>query len=133
MPAHWCHPRVSLATMTAAPDEFYLVELRGLEPLTPACKIAQTVRYRRSPGTAAVGTSAEIGSCRMLLWSGLVVSWGRHPRGLARPVWAYRPMRPCTPFTASEQMPVMGPPFSIRVSRVLRAPATSTVLKAPSA
>ena len=41
------HLRVSMATVTTAPDESYLVELRGLEPLTPClqstAKLSSTV------------------------------------------------------------------------------------------
>ena len=46
---------------------------------------------------------------------------------------AYWPVRPCCPVRASVQTPVTDPVFLMRVRRVLRAPATSTVLKAPLA
>src|SRR5262249_19428355 len=58
-----------------------LVELgggaRGLEPRPPACKIGPGCRKRSLTWAAAPSASARIGPCRILLWSGLVVSVDR--------------------------------------------------------
>jgi hypothetical protein len=66
---------------------------KGTRTLTPACKVGPSCRVRSLTWDCGRGASAGIGSCRILLWSGLVVSLPSVSAG-------HRPSAGCVPAAA---------------------------------
>jgi hypothetical protein len=56
---------------------FSQVELRGLEPVTPACKIGPGCRKQSLTWSCGPERIRSDRACQILLWSGLVASVGR--------------------------------------------------------
>ena len=64
---------MACARLVILVETLCLVELAGLEPATSCLQIGTGCRIPSLTWVAVTGISAGVGSCRMLLWSGLVV------------------------------------------------------------
>jgi hypothetical protein len=74
---------LSMGYFKVWPGSLRLVELRGLEPLSPCLQIGPNCRKQSLTWGWGTVASAGVGSCRILLWSSLVVSVGQlHGRPL---------------------------------------------------